>query len=98
MATIVDQMGEPVTAFDTADHSEQDREGEEFVVDVPTLLLRPGRYRLDVALIGADRVVEDHLATAAMFDVQPGLIDDRSIPEAPGFGSITLPHRWTVRR
>ncbi len=98
MVTIVDQMGEPVTAFDTADNSMHDRDGEEFIVDVPALLLRPGRYRLDVALIGTDRVVEDHLATAAMFDVQPGLIDDRSVPEAPGFGSVTLPHRWTVRR
>jgi lipopolysaccharide transport system ATP-binding protein len=90
-------LGDPITTFDTADLSMNDREGDAFIVHVDSLLLRPGHYRLDVALVAEDRVVEDHVEMAAMFDVEPGLINGRSISAASGFGSISLPHRWTIR-
>jgi lipopolysaccharide transport system ATP-binding protein len=98
MIAILDELGNPVTAFDTADFSPHDCTGNEFSVEVPALLIRPGRYRVDVALIAEDRVVEDHVESAVVIDVEPGLIDDRPIPEAIGFGSVSLPHRWTIRR
>jgi lipopolysaccharide transport system ATP-binding protein len=97
MVTIIDDLGDPVTSFDTAEHSQHDRAGETYVVMVERLLLRPGRYRIDVALIADDRVVEDHVETAAIFDVMPGVLDERPVTAQPGFGSVALAHRWTLR-
>ena len=98
MITIIDDLGDPVTSFDTAEHSGHDRAGEIYAVKVERLLLRPGRYRIDVALIAEDRVVEDHVETAALFDVMPGILDDRPVTAQPGFGSVALAHRWTLRK
>jgi lipopolysaccharide transport system ATP-binding protein len=97
LVTIFDDLGDPVTSFDSAEHSQHDGTGDSYRVDVERLLLRPGRYRLDVALVAQDRVVEDHVETAAVFDVQPGLLDDRPVTAQPGFGSVCFPHRWVVR-
>jgi hypothetical protein len=87
-----------VTSFDTLEHSQHDRQGEFYTVDVESLMLRPGRYRIDVALEADDEVVEDHVETAAVFDVMPGLLDDRPVRAQPGLGSVSFPHRWVVRR
>ena len=97
LVTIFDDLGDPVTSFDSGEHSQHDGTGKSYRVDVERLLLRPGRYRLDVALVAQDRVVEDHVETAAIFDVQPGMLDDRPVTAQPGFGSVSLPHRWVVR-
>ncbi|MER8400121.1 ABC transporter ATP-binding protein [Mesorhizobium sp. M0306] len=96
--TIIDDLGDPVTSFDTMEHSEHDRQGEVYTVHVESLMLRPGRYRIDVALVADDRVVEDHVETAAVFDVMPGLLDNRPVTAQPGFGSVSFPHRWVTRR
>jgi lipopolysaccharide transport system ATP-binding protein len=98
LVTIIDDLGDPVTSFDSREHSLHDRPGEGYTVHVESLMLRPGRYRIDVALVADDRVVEDHVETAAVFDVMPGLLDDRPVTAQPGFGSVIFPHRWVVRR
>jgi lipopolysaccharide transport system ATP-binding protein len=98
LLTIIDELGDPVTSFDTREHSLHDREGDVYTVYVESLMLRPGRYRVDVALVADDRVVEDHVETAAVFEVMPGFLDDRPVTAQPGFGSVSFPHRWLVRR
>ncbi|MER9713810.1 ABC transporter ATP-binding protein [Mesorhizobium sp. M0174] len=98
LITIIDDLGDPVTSFDTMEHSEHDRQGEVYTVHVESLMLRPGRYRIDVALVADDRVVEDQVETAAAFDVMPGLLDNRPVTAQPGFGSVSFPHRWVTRR
>lgn len=98
LVTIIDDLGDPVTSFDSREHSLHDRQGEVYTVHVDSLMLRPGRYRIDVALVADDRVVEDHVETAAVFDVMPGLLDDRPVSAQPGFGNVSFPHRWVVRK
>jgi lipopolysaccharide transport system ATP-binding protein len=96
--TIYDEFGDAVTSFDSADHSDHDLSGEEFSCLCAPLLLRPGRYRINSALTSADGEMEDHLEGAVMFDVHPGVLDGRLVAAHPGYGSVTLPHRWTKKR
>lgn len=98
LVTIFSELGDPVTSFDSAEQSHHDQYGDSFRIDIDRLLLRPGRYRLDVALLADDATVEDHVESAAAFDVQEGLLDDRLVTALPGYGSTFLPHRWTLRR
>jgi lipopolysaccharide transport system ATP-binding protein len=97
MLSICDEIGDAVLSFDTNDPSPHDRTGAGYEIHVDSLMLRPGRYRVDVALVAPDRVVEDHVHTAALVEVHPGAIDGRPVPEAPGFGSASIPHRWVLR-
>jgi lipopolysaccharide transport system ATP-binding protein len=96
--TIYDVFGDAVTSFDSTDHSDYDLNGDEFSCLCAPLLLRPGRYRINAALTSRDGHMEDHLEGAVMFEVQPGVLDGRLVGAHPGFGSVTLPHRWTRKR
>lgn len=97
LVTIFNDLGDPVTSFDSSEFSGHDRQGDTYAVHVERLLLRPGHYRLDVALVAQDRIVEDHIETAAVFDVLTGLLDDRPVTAQPGLGNVCLPHRWVIR-
>ncbi|MEJ1156755.1 ABC transporter ATP-binding protein [Prosthecomicrobium sp. N25] len=94
--TLIDDHGDPAVTFDTQDHSEADRGGAGFALHLPALLIRPGRYRLDVALI-ADHGVEDHVEAAAYLDIAEGHVGDRPVRAAAGFGAAVIPHVWTLR-
>ena len=96
--TIYDEFGDAVTSFDSADHSDHDLDGDGFSLLCPQLLLRPGHYRINAALTAPDGQMEDHLEGAVMFEVQPGVLDGRLVGAHPGYGNVTLPHRWTRRR
>lgn len=95
--TIYDQLGQPVTYFDSAIHSEIDlvcHQGKaQFICEIDELLLIPGRYRINAAL-KRDQEYEDDVKAAAFFDVEQGRIRARPVPEETGYGSVLLQHRW----
>ncbi len=95
--TIYDEYGHPVTFFDSAMEGPEDLRhpggNGQFVCEVEDLLLLPGRYRLNAALM-CDGVLQDHLEAAAFIDVQPGLLRGRSTPSASRHGRVLLNHRW----
>ena len=98
--TIYDQMGWPVTFFDTAARGDEDaatvgRHG--FMCTVDELTLVPGRYRINAELAAGGTVV-DHVEAAAFFDVEHGTLQGRPAPRSASHGHILLRHRWTDAR
>ncbi len=100
---IYDHLGQPITAFKSSMESPQDVETTEngtqstFVCEVDELLLLPGRYRLDVSIMGDDRL-QDFLQAALLFDVVDGKISGRPAREGgrrDGRFRVSIPHRWT---
>lgn len=98
--TIHDALGEAICSFDTANAAKDDDLStgprRSFRCEVPALLLRPGRYRIGAMLSSRDGMIEDDMEFVCAFDVQPGFIGGREIVDAPGYGRIEFPHRWTA--
>jgi lipopolysaccharide transport system ATP-binding protein len=100
--TILNHLGQPVSRLESGNVGPLDRTAHadapdrpaQFVCDVETLPLLPGRYRIDVQLRGTHQV-EDEIDSASMFDVEPGLLSGRPVP-VNGVGDVALDHRWTV--
>jgi homopolymeric O-antigen transport system ATP-binding protein len=94
--TIHNNLGQPLATFDSALAASPDRDdsssGNRFVCMIDELTLVPGRYRVDVAVYGRGHL-QDHLEGAAFFDVEPGTIRGRQIPERPT-GDTVIPHEW----
>lgn len=95
---IYDTIGQPVTSFRSrvrgpGDTSEPGNDSK-FICDLDELLLRPGRYRVDVAIIGDNRL-QDYVEAAAMIEVAEGHIAGRPA-EPDGKFSISMAHRWTL--
>jgi lipopolysaccharide transport system ATP-binding protein len=95
---IYDTLGQPVTSFmsrvrgpeDTFDASQ----GLNFVCELDELLLLPGRYRIDVAIVGDNRL-QDFVEAAGVFEVADGHVRGR--PAQPdGKFSVSMSHRWTL--
>ena len=57
-------------------------------------MILPGRYRVDVGVIGDNRL-QDYIEAAAFFDVAEGFIDDR-LKHRKGNFSVSIPHTWTL--
>lgn len=99
--TIYDALGEAIGSFDTANPlpDEQIPSGEKsaFRCEVPALLLRPGRYRIGAMLSSHAGVIEDDIEFVCTFDVAPGFIGGREIVDAPGYGRVEFPHRWSAQ-
>lgn len=97
--TILNSLGHPVTTLDSSLSSPADSRdsemGNRIECVVSDLALVPGRYRLDVVL-RARQSVQDGLQAAAFFDVEPGLVQGRPMPETGGDGDIVLPHVWRL--
>ncbi|MHB8865672.1 MAG: ABC transporter ATP-binding protein [Pirellulaceae bacterium] len=95
--TIYDQFGQPVTSFDSAVHSTEDSrntsQGNAFVCHIDELMLTPGRYRINAAIM-VDDEMQDHLEGASFFQVEQGAIRGRPVPGNAGQGSVFLPHCW----
>ena len=95
---IYDTIGQPVTSFtskvrgpaDTSDPSN----GMKFICELDELLLVPGRYRVDVAIIGDNRM-QDFIEAATVFEVGEGHVAGRPV-QSDGTFSVTMAHRWTV--
>lgn len=98
--TIYDALGDAVGSFDTANHADTDHlpmgPRKFFRCEIPSLFLRPGRYRVNAALVSRDGTTEDHLEGASAFEILPGLVNGRAAIAAPGFGRVEFPHRWVV--
>ncbi len=95
---LYDHIGQPVVSFKSEIRGAEDVYdagiGARFVCDVDELLLLPGRYRMDVVIIG-DGVTQDFIEAATVFDVGTGQIGRR--PAQPdGKFAAAIPSRWRL--
>jgi lipopolysaccharide transport system ATP-binding protein len=95
---VYDTIGQPVTSFQSRVRGPEDfsdpGNGLRFVCELDELLLLPGRYRVDVAIIGDNRL-QDFIEAATVFEVAEG--DVRGRPVQPdGKFSVSMSHRWTL--
>jgi len=97
--TIYDQLGIAIASFNSEQRGDQDTAdshiGSKFICRVDQLPLLPGQYRLNV-LIRGDSVIQDHLEGAAIFDVEPGVVQGRSISLKSNGSKVCVSHAWTV--
>ena len=95
---LYDQIGQPVLCFRSGLRGPGDGEADladpVFVCDVDPLPLLPGRYRMDVALIG-DNLLQDAIDAATIFEVGDGHIAGRTVDPDQRF-RVSVPHRWVV--
>jgi lipopolysaccharide transport system ATP-binding protein len=95
---VYDTIGQPLTSFTTKVRGPEDSNdpgnGKKFICDVEELLLLPGRYRVDVAIIGDNRM-QDFVEAATVFDVGEGHVAGRP-SQSDGKFSVTMSHRWTL--
>jgi lipopolysaccharide transport system ATP-binding protein len=95
---IHDNIGQPITSFKSKVRGPEDAYdpslGLKFVCEIDELLLLPGRYRIDVAIVGENRL-QDFIEAAAFFEVGEGHIHGRPA-EPDGKFSVTMQHRWTL--
>jgi lipopolysaccharide transport system ATP-binding protein len=95
---IYDTIGQPVTSFRSRVRGPEDASGPrnetKFICELDELLLRPGRYRIDVAIIGDNRL-QDFVEAAAMIEVAEGHVAGRP-SEPDGKFSISMAHRWIL--
>lgn len=98
--TIYDQHGQPVANFNSSIHSQEDRSDSklcnQLICDIEELLLVSGRYRMNVALMTSAGELQDHIEGAATFEVSEGALRGRPVIVSPHFGSVSVPHRWTL--
>jgi lipopolysaccharide transport system ATP-binding protein len=95
---IYDSIGQPVTSFYSRVRGPEDtydpNSGLKFVCDLDELLLLPGRYRIDVAIVG-DNKLQDFIEAAAVFEVGDGQVGGR-LAQHDGKFSVIMDHRWTL--
>jgi lipopolysaccharide transport system ATP-binding protein len=95
---IYDTLGQPVTSFMSRVRGPEDSfdatHGLTFACELDELLLVPGRYRFDVAIVGDNRL-QDFVEAAGVFEVADGHVRGR--PAQPdGKFSVSMSHRWTL--
>ena len=97
--TIYDQLGQPVTFFDSAVHGAKDVSRAPgmsgFVCELDELALLPGRYRINTAILWNGEY-QDHLEAAAYFNVEHGEFGGRPAPVESGYGNLLMHHRWVT--
>lgn len=95
---IHDAIGQAVTGFYSRVRGPEDsydpKNGLQFVCDLDELLLLPGRYRIDVAIVG-DNKLQDFIEAAAVFEVGDGQVGGRQV-QHDGKVSVVMEHRWTL--
>jgi lipopolysaccharide transport system ATP-binding protein len=95
---IYDTIGQPLTSFYSRARGPEDtydpKNGLKFVCELDELLLLPGRYRMDVAIVGDNRL-QDFIEAAAVFEVGDGQVGGR-LAQHDGKFSIIMEHRWTL--
>jgi lipopolysaccharide transport system ATP-binding protein len=95
---VYDTIGQPVTSFQSRVRGPEDSSdpgnGLKFVCDLDELLLLPGRYRVDVAIIGDNRL-QDFVEAATVFEVAEGQVRGRPV-QPDGKFSVSMSHRWTL--
>jgi lipopolysaccharide transport system ATP-binding protein len=95
---IHDSIGQPITSFKSKMRGPEDsydpQGGLKFICELDELLLLPGRYRIDVAITGDNRL-QDFIEAAAVFEVGDGHIGGRPI-QPDGKFSVGMTHRWIL--
>ncbi len=95
---IYDYLGHPVAEFRSSIGSPADAEtaagSTRFVCTMDELSLVPGRYRLDVE-IWAQGNLQDGIESAAVFDVEQGVLEGRPVSADDHRGNVAINHRWT---
>lgn len=96
--SIYDTIGQPVTSFRSKVRGPEDvydpANGLSIVCDLDELLLLPGRYRIDVAIIGDSRL-QDFIEAAAVFEVAEGHVRGRPAQHDGKF-NVSMSHRWML--
>lgn len=97
--TIVNGLGQPIAALDSELPSPGDRRdpevGPRIECELAAVPLLPGRYRIDV-LLKARNQIQDGLVAATFFDVEPGVLSERPMPETGSDGDVVLEHTWRL--
>ena len=97
--TIVNGLGQPIAALDSELPSPRDLRdpdvGPRVECELAAVPLLPGRYRIDV-LLKARNQIQDGLVAAAFFDVEPGVLSERPMPETGSDGDVVLEHTWRL--
>ena len=95
---VYDTIGQPVTSFKSKVRGPEDlydpKSGLRFICELDELLLLPGRYRVDVAIIGDNRL-QDFIEAAAVFEVADGQINGRPV-QPDGKFNVSMSHRWIL--
>jgi homopolymeric O-antigen transport system ATP-binding protein len=95
---IHDSIGQPITSFKSKtrgpDDSYDPQNGLKFICELDELLLLPGRYRIDVAITGDNRL-QDFIEAATVFEVGDGHLGGRPI-QPDGKFSVGMNHRWIL--
>lgn len=98
--TIYDSRGIPLTNFSTAMNNKSDALADGtrnvFTCKIRSLPLRPGSYRINVAIELPSQIV-DHLESAATFHVQDGTFDGRRSNLSNKYGAVWIPHVWATQ-
>lgn len=98
--TICDLQGNPVAYFNSIDTGPEDNKSPDMhdrvVCWIDELPLLPGRYRINVG-IKANGEMQDHVESAAVFNVEQGRLRGRPIDNrSQRRGSVIFPHRWIL--
>lgn len=93
-----DDLGQGVTSFNSANPARDEdlTEGDRgiFRCVIAELPVRPGRYRIDVAITALSGTLEDHVEGAAYVEIQPGMMAGRPVVADIGYGNVSVAHRW----
>jgi len=94
--TIYTERGLPVATFHSDNRSVSDViGGSTFRCEIGQLLLVPGRYTVNVALV-RHGMLEDHIEGAASFIVQGAHVAGRVVPLGGKYGAVFMPHVWRL--
>lgn len=96
--SIYDTIGQPIISFRSKVRGPEDvydsQNGLQIVCELDELLLLPGRYRIDVAIVGDSRL-QDFIEAASVFEVAEGHVRGRPAQPDEKF-SVSMSHRWTL--
>jgi lipopolysaccharide transport system ATP-binding protein len=90
-------LGQKIASFTSkakcSDDLDQPDLGAKIICDLDTLMLRPGRYRIN-AIVYGNGEIQDYIEGAHYFEVEPGQFRGRPIDQGDSYGSVFMPHRW----
>ncbi|MCZ7570647.1 MAG: ABC transporter ATP-binding protein [Ardenticatenaceae bacterium] len=96
--SLYDHLGQAVVSFNSQERGAEDSyaggDERKFVCELDELLLLPGRYRMDVSILG-DKRLQDSVQAVAIFDVAEGDVRGRPAQLKKKF-RVCMPHRWTL--
>jgi lipopolysaccharide transport system ATP-binding protein len=96
--TIFDHLGHPVAEFTSSIGAPNDVDDPgalaHFACAIDELTLVPGRYRVDVEIWAQGRL-QDGIESAAVFDVEQGVLAGRPVSADDQHGNVAVKHRWT---